>query len=602
MIADSTPSHCAVFPAIIAAMFMTGTAGASANGAAADGTVFVNQVGYVAGHQKLAIAQGSCGNDFDLVDADNNVIHRGTLSQSERWPPAELAVCVADFSHFDQSGSYFLRAGAADDNAAKSPPIRIESQPYSDLHVAALRAFYLTRSGMELDPQYAGPYARPAGHPDTTVLVHESAAGPEREAGDAISAPGGWYDAGDYNKYVVNSGISTYTLLAAYERDPQFYRGLQLGIPESANQTPDILDEAAWNLRWMLSMADPADGGVYHKLTTRDFSPMVMPNDPAAQAPRYVVAKSTAAALNLAAVAAMASRIFKPFEADYPGLWQRARDASVSAYEWAKEQPGALYQQPADVKTGTYAKAGDNLNDEFAWAGVELFLLTGNHDYLRAITTDGPLGGVPSWDWVQPLAWLTISRHVNAFPETLHARMQGAILEVADALVEEARNSAFRVPVNAFPKAEVLGGQEKSFVWGSNGHVANQAIMLIAAFDRTGEKTYKDAALSALDYLLGRNPLGMSFVSGFGTRPPQHLHHRLSVADGVEDPIPGMLAGGPNRHRQDVENCTREGIEYPSTLPALSYLDHVCSYASNEMAINWNAALVYVTGALSGLR
>ena len=568
---------------------------------AAEG-IFVNQVGYPTHGQKLVAVSAPCGKEYQLTDVDGNVVYEGQLSVSAMWPPSKTSVCTADLTAFRHAGTFFLRAGAASDAAVQAPPIQIGEDPYEDLHVAALRAFYLTRSGMELESRHAGVYSRSAGHPDTSVLVHESAQGPERKAGDVLSAAGGWYDAGDYNKYVVNSAITTYTLLAAYDRNPSYYRELNLSIPESKNATPDILDEAAWNIRWMLSMMDPADGGVYHKLTTKRFSPMVMPNDPAAQKPRYVVAKSTAASLGLAAVAAMASRIYEPFQEDYPDLSRQARETALAAYQWAKENPGALYRQPSDVQTGAYAPANEDLEDEFAWTGVELFLITRETDYLDAIRSAADRGGVPSWDWVQPLAWMTIARHHQRFPADVQEDMRAAIEEVAEILVSEATGSAFRVPTNAFPKGFVSGRQERSFVWGSNGHVANQAIVLLTAFDITGHKPYINAAFSALDYLLGRNPLGRSFVSGFGTHPPRNLHHRLSVADSVEEPIPGMLAGGPNQDRQDVENCAKDSVTYESMEPALSYLDEVCSYASNEMAINWNAALVYVAGALSGLR
>src|SRR5690606_23356989 len=130
------------------------------------------------------------------------------------------------------------------------------------------------RASMELEEEYAGAWSRPAGHPDTQVEIHTSAAGKDRPAGTFIPSPGGWYDAGDYNKYIVNSGITTGTLLSAYEDFPAYFNALELKIPESKNNLPDLLDEVLYNLRWMLSMQDPADGGVYHKLTTADFEGM----------------------------------------------------------------------------------------------------------------------------------------------------------------------------------------------------------------------------------------------------------------------------------------------------------------------------------------
>jgi len=200
---------------------------------------------------------------------------------------------------------------------------------------AAIKAYYFNRAGIELQAEYAGRYARAAGHPDDHVLVHASAAGPGRPEGSVIASPKGWYDAGDYNKYVVNSAISVYTLLAAYEQFPEFFARQDLHIPESGNGLPDLLNEALWNLDWMLAMQDPADGGVYHKLTNKGFDGVVMPHQ--ANGERYVVQKTTAAALDFAAVMAQASRVFAAFDAQRPGLSARMLAASnTGAHLWSE--------------------------------------------------------------------------------------------------------------------------------------------------------------------------------------------------------------------------------------------------------------------------
>ena len=134
-----------------------------------------------------------------------------------------------------------------------------------------MKGFYFQRVSTPLESKYAGPWARPAGHPDDKVEVHPSATSTQLPAGTIISSPGGWYDAGDYNKYVVNSGITMGTLLSAYEDFPAYFDTLNTNIPESGNRLPDILDEVLVNLRWMLTMQDPGDGGVYHKCTNASF-------------------------------------------------------------------------------------------------------------------------------------------------------------------------------------------------------------------------------------------------------------------------------------------------------------------------------------------
>ncbi|RZL34008.1 MAG: cellulase, partial [Rubrivivax sp.] len=429
----------------------------------------------------------------------------------------------------------------------------------------------------------ASRWARPAGHADDKVLVHASAASAGRPEGTVISSPRGWYDAGDYNKYVVNSGISVFTLLAAWEQFPALFKAQNLNIPESGNALPDLLDEALWNLDWMLTMQDPADGGVHHKLTNKGFDGNQMPHE--ATGARYVVAKSTAATLDFAAVMAHASRIFKPFEAQRPGLSARMRDAAVSAWKWARANPGLAFKNPADVRTGEY---GDpKLDDEFAWAAAELYLATGEAGYRDALKLETQPIGVPGWNDVTALAWTSLAQHRDKLSRADAELVTRRVTGLGNQLATAWQASSYRLPMHG--KAD--------FVWGSNAHALNQALMLIQAYRLGGDRRQLDAAQSVLDYVLGRNPLGQSYVTGFGSKPPLHPHHRPSEADGVAAPVPGFLVGGPNPGQQDQKNCPA----YASKLPALSYLDHGCSYASNEVAINWNAPLVYVSAALQAL-
>lgn len=555
--------------------------------------IHFNQLGFATAGPKIAVVAGADDeSEFLLIDENNQPAYRGSLSSSKAYPPAGQQVRQARFDDLTDPGEYRLRVGRA-----ISAPVIVGSGGYGPLHDAALKVFYLTRASDQIEARFAGPYARGVGHPDTEVLIHESAVGPQRQAGDRISAPGGWYDAGDYNKYVVNSGITTYTLLAAYEHFSDFYQQRQINIPESGNALPDILDEVAVNLRWLQAMQDPSDGGVYHKLTTLNFSGFIPPDED--RATRYVVAKSTAAALDFAAVMAVAARVYAQFEgtADQAKAY---RSAAESAWRWAKQNPLVLYEQPDDVKTGTYAPSDEDLVDEFAWAAAELFLLTSDAIYLEEYLVSPPAAGVPSWDWVAPLAWVSLAHHSSQVPQ-LKDEIEEAVLQVSDQLVAARERSAYSVAVNAFEDNHMIGKQERSFEWGSNGHVANQGLMLVQAYRLTGDKAYLETAAANMDWLLGRNPIGISFVTGFGTRAAGNLHHRVSVTSGAAVQVPGMLAGGPNQSQQDRDDCLREGVQYPSTLPALSYVDEVCSYASNEMAINWNAPLVYLSAALESL-
>ncbi|MDO3384551.1 glycoside hydrolase family 9 protein [Gilvimarinus sp. SDUM040013] len=546
------------------------------------GRILLNQIGFAPQAAKVAVVPEVSATAFSVINTDTEVaVLEGELSAFSEWTPANQVVAQADFSDLQDPGTYVIRVAGAED----SDPFVIASQPYKALNIGALKAFYFNRASSALAAEHAGDWARAAGHPDTDVLVHASAASAERPEGTSISAPKGWYDAGDFGKYIVNSGISTYTLLAALEHHGAFYAATDAGIPESGNDTPDILEEAMWNLEWMLDMQDPNDGGVYHKLTTKNFAGAVMPAE--GTEPRYVVQKGTSATLNFAAVMAVASRVVAEHEAVYSGLSDDMLAAAQSAWQWAQANPNVAYQQPEDIQTGGY---GDSrFEDEFAWAAVELYITTGDDDYLQAANLESISNGVPGWANTDGLAWVSLAKHrANLTAAADQALIESRIVELADSIVADMNSSAYGVPL-------VAG----NFYWGSNGGALNKAMMVLQAYDYSADMKYVNAAQALLDYTLGRNPTEYSYVTGFGARPPMHIHHRQSEADNVVDPVPGFLAGGPNTNAQN--DCGADNYPYGDEAVARAYLDHWCSYSTNEVTINWNAPLVYVTGALESI-
>jgi len=267
----------------------------------------LNQLGFYTHGPKIAVITSNISsNKFYLLSANKkDTVFQGNLADSIHTEYSAVATHIADFSSFSKPGNYIIYVK----DAEYSFPFTIGSNAQHAAAVASLKGYYFQRVSMPLEAKYAGKWARPAGHPDTSVLIHPSAATAQRPAGSIISCPGGWYDAGDYNKYIVNSGISMGTLLSAYEDFPAYFKTLQTNIPESGDAVPDILNEILYNLRWMLTMQDPNDGGVYNKCTNAAFDGMVMPG--VTKLPRYVVQKGTAATLDFAAVMAQAARIWE---------------------------------------------------------------------------------------------------------------------------------------------------------------------------------------------------------------------------------------------------------------------------------------------------
>ena len=437
-----------------------------------------------------------------------------------------------------------------------------------------IKAFYYNRSSIPLEEKYAGKWTREAGHPDTLVLVHSSAADANRPEGTIISSPLGWYDAGDYNKYVVNSAITNYTLLRALSDYPEYYAALELNIPESGNGVPELLSEILFNLRWFISMQDDYDGGVYHKLTTKKFEEFVMPHEAVNQ--RFVVAKSTAATLDYAALTAAASRVLRKYEDLLPGLADTCLIRSEKAWNWTLANPEIYYQQPADIATGAYG-------DEWFWAASELYLATGDEKYREVIKMKYDAPTVPTWGDVRTLGFYSLLDNYDSIAVIAQSLpLEDEFMALADKLTLASQTSAYGLSI-------------QKFEWGSNSSVANEGVIKLFAYKMTGDTKYLNSAVSDLDFILGRNATGYCFVTGFGVNQVMNIHHRPSAADGILEPVPGFLVGGPNL--AVLDDCGAD-IER-SPFPAKSYVDLECSYSTNEIAINWNAPMVYLVGAIN---
>lgn len=554
-----------------------------------DQNIRLNQIGFYPTAPKIAVVVSKKpAADFYLIRVrDEAKVFQSKLADTRPTELSKELTQAADFTSFQTPGTYQLVVPGI----GTSYPFVIASVVHRDLTKAVWKGFYFQRASTALPARYATAWHRPAGHPDDSVVIHPSAASTTRPAGTIIKSPRGWYDAGDYNKYIVNSGITMGTLLAAYEDYTALLDTLSLTIPERNNAVPDVIDEICWNLRWMLTMQDPADGGVYHKLTNARFDGMIMPA--AARTPRYVVQKGTAATLDFAAVMAQAGRVLRPFK-QLPGLADSCLQAAGQAWQWVQKNPREVYDQAAlnnrfdpDIMTGGY---GDrDFTDEFIWAAAELYATTQKIEYIQ-LTKLFPdrKNPLPSWGQVRLLGYYTLARHAQKLPAYPgKGNINTRIVKLADELLRNYDQRSYRM---------VMGATSKDYIWGSSSVAANQGIALIQAYRITQDKKYILAALSNLDYLLGRNSTGYCFVTGFGSFSTQHPHHRPSIADGVRPPVPGLLAGGPNPGKQDKADGCKYGAG--TDAPDNAYLDDDCSYASNEVAINWNAPLAYLAVAL----
>ena len=523
-------------------------------------TAFINQVGYRANDAKeFTLLDGNGA--VEIVDGAGQTVLTATPSAASYWDGSGQSVSLVDFSDLKVPGTYAIMVGGQ----ALRGDLKIADNTFEEVTKAALKWFYYQRASMELEQTYALQWKRAAGHTNTTIQKHSSA------GTGSIQSSKGWYDAGDYGRYIVNSGITTYTLLSLFEHYPEYFKTLKWNIPAEGT-LPDILAEIKWNLDWMLTMQD-TDGGVFHKMTSLGFPGDVMPAKDTD--PIYVIGKGTAATFDFAGVMATASRVYKEYDANFAA---QCLAAAKKAFNWGTQNSNLRFKNPSDVSTGEYGDG--NLGDEKLFAGSELFLATNDASYKQSVSE----AGVPNWGDVAGLAVYGSATYGG------DANSKQLLLDRADEFAKRAQ-TGFGVVMAA-----------DDFVWGSNAVAANQGVWLLHAYYLTAEQKYYDAARKVLDYLLGKNPLDMSFMTGFGTKSPKKPHHRPSTADGVSAPVPGMLVGGPqNNDNSDIGSESWQCKDYRTGAPATSYIDHNCSYASNEVAINWNAPLAYLAGAIEAI-
>lgn len=550
-----------------------------ASAPAATTQIKVDQVGYPATAQKVAliVSPSPAGNFTVRRSTDDSIVFEGALSVPVFDGDSGDRVRAADFTSLATEGSYYLEVPGV----GRSWDFRVGADVYARAFYLSMRAFYGQRCGTAVDLGREFP-----GYTHAACHLRGAFHGSSGRAGARASSRG-WHDAGDYGRYVVNSGLSTGTLLWTWELFGSRVVNVKLDLPESGDRTPDLLDEVRWNLDWMLTMQD-ADGGVWQKQASENFPAFVMPEDD--KTVSYVVGtgaqpfKSSCATADFAAVMAIAARAFKPFDAAYA---RRALRASERAWLWLDKHPDVVFRNPAGVTTGEY---GDrNCGDERLWASAELWRTTKREvyhryflahygEYIKTLSAASP----PSWGSVAGFGlWAYALGGAN---DAAEEAIRLASLKAADGIVARTNASGYRISMTM-----------RDFVWGSNGVAANYGVQLLVANEMRRDPRYVAAALDDLHYLLGRNAFSLSFVTRLGENPFRHPHHRPSGADANPEPWPGLMSGGPNRTRQD-----RAMRRLPDLPPAKMYLDEEESYASNEIAINWNAPLVFLlAGVLS---
>ncbi|ADQ79913.1 non-processive endocellulase [Paludibacter propionicigenes WB4] len=493
---------------------------------------------------------------FQIINSQTGLeVFQGKLSEPVYQKDVDQKVWIADFSQVTQPGKYTLQIKGV----GKSYEFTIGSDVYKSPFVTSMRAFYLWRCGMAVHTDYKGNhYETKACHLEDGWMDY---IGKPNERRDGT---GGWHDAGDFGKYTVNAGVTMAVLFYAWDHFGNKLKNISLDIPQTAPGMPDFLQELKWETDFLLKMQyNDGSGRVSHKLTRKGFEGFVMPQDDKEK--RYFTEWGSAATADFVAIMAMAARYFKPYDAVYA---QKCLDAATVSYNFLLANTATKNFVQGDFSTGGY-QTGDA--DDRLWASAEMWETTGSSrslidlesriEKLRNLAQE-------NWDWgnIDNLGVFTyaLSKREGKNPQ-LQAKVKQAILTSANLLVEKAQADVYARPLAGL------------YFWGCNGTVGRQAVNLQVANILSPNKKYTETILDIIAHLFGRNYYGRSYVTGLGVNPPMYPHDRRSAADDIEAPWPGYLVGGGHT--------------------ATDWVDKQADYSRNEIAINWQAGLVY---ALAG--
>ncbi|MET7401115.1 glycoside hydrolase family 9 protein [Dactylosporangium sp. NPDC005572] len=549
-----------------------------------DTPVRVNQVGYLPDGPKRAtvISDSSQPLAWQLKDKAGKVVASGESQPKGMDASSGQNTHVVDFSDYRGAGStYTLEV-----DGKASLPFDLDPKAYKQLSVDSLSFFYPQRSGIAIDDKIAPGYGRKAGHTaDTPNGGDTKVPCAPGSCNYTLDVTGGWYDAGDHGKYVVNGGISVAQLLSTYERAPKASKARELRLPEQGGKTPDVLDEARWELDFLMKMQVPDGeklaGMAHHKI--HDVAWTGLPMDPAADPQqRQLKPPSTAATLNLAAAAAQGARVFAEYDKAYSA---KLLASAKKAYTAAKANPGLMASDADGVGGGAY---GDwNVSDEFYWAAAELYLTTGDKQYSTDVTSS-PVHKADvfdrAFDWQNTAALGRLDLATVDSKLADRDKVRQSVVAGADRYLKVIADQAYGQPY----------APSNGYDWASNAQILNNLAVVATAFDLTGKQQYRDGVLSGMDYLFGRNALNQSYVTGYGEKASKNQHSRWyahQLDPKLPNPPRGTLAGGPNSQLQDeVASAALKGCK-----PQLCYMDDIKSWSTNELTINWNSALAYVS-------
>lgn len=545
--------------------------------------ISVNQVGYGPMLNKLAISKAQIEGAFYVVNEDNNnVVLESFASEAIFDTTNKINVYHLDFSNVKEEGRYYIQT-----NIGRSYSFDVKNDYLREVHNAMIKALYYQRCGCALEEVHAGVYKHGVCHNIPAYLFTDPSVRVE-------DITGGWHDAGDYGRYITPANQTVFNMMYAYEL---FSDGTSdnLNIPETGNGTPDILNECKYELDWMLKMQADC-GGVYHKVATVNFAGNDMPDTDPFDTEVLAPISMTATA-GFSAAMACAARVYKKLNTEFSGKClaasRKAFDYAITNYKDAKP-----FENPKGMNSGGYGD--DCWLDEIYWAAAELFRTTGEkvyeghvEDFFKEKFSKTSFGAYHQGGHGS-LAYCLCE---NAKPE-LREKVLAEIVSAADRYLKIANENGYKIALNGGNETE-----ENEYYWGSNAVLTNNLANIISSAVLTKTNKYDQVIRDSISYILGRNYLSQSYVTGFGSNKPKNPHHRPSMFDGVEEAVPGFVIGGPNDRKwqrpQEVKGVKQsEGIDWDNMPPAGCFIDWEWNWTTNEVTIYWNSSCFYVTAYL----
>jgi endoglucanase len=587
--------------------------------------ITIDQFGYLPGAKKTAIIRdpqmGFDAAESFLPGSVYSVVRSATgepvfSAEISRWNGGNTDASSGDRAwHFDfsvvsETGRYYI---LDEQNNLRSHEFLISPDVYNELLKHAMRTFFYQRSGFAKEAKYAGEaWADGASHVGNLQDLNCRSFFDKDNPASEKNVSGGWYDAGDYNKYTNWTANYIVEMMKAYLEKPDAWAD-DYNIPESGNGVPDLLDEAVWGIDHLLRMQQP-DGAVLSVVGESHGSP-----PSSVGGPSYYGPPNTSATLNTAAAFAISSKVYRSLGMQEYADTLLAR--SLLAWDWAEVHPDSLFNNN-DAAYGSQglAAGGQEVDDygrgmiklEAACYLFEVTGITAFRDYFDAHYTDCHM---MQWNWAYPfeatnqdalLYYTGLSDGTAAVQNNIRNVYRNTILNSADNLPAY---TSGRDPYMAYIK---------DYTWGSNAVRSAQGGMYynLLSYGIEESTVAADAALAILNYLHGVNPLGMVYLSNMyaygGENCVNEFYHswftngsalwdRVGVS--VWGPAPGYLTGGPNPgydwdgccptgcgSSSNNAVCTSESITPPKGQPSQkSYKDFNTSWPLNSWSVTENS-------------